>query len=216
MVYHNAGNTLGPILDSISGSQTLSAEQQQAVESLSKNMKPTVVTVYGEPQRVSVATNSNFLDFSVGRSDSPQLFGWSLPRQWSANLLYRASSGVRYTELILDSNGNSNESLDTNGKIGPTRSYLNLKINKYWDLPNHNRFTMFLEARNVLDQDNYRRVNPWTGEGYHLGNWDGSIAADRKNAIPKSVNSVWYGEDFVDPSYRTDPRTVLMGVSYGW
>ena len=156
------------------------------------------------------------LDFSVGRSDSPQLFGWSLPRQWSANLLYRASSGVRYTELILDSNGNSNESLDTNGKIGPTRSYLNLKINKYWDLPNHNRFTMFLEARNVLDQDNYRRVNPWTGEGYHLGNWDGSIAADRKNAIPKSVNSVWYGEDFVDPSYRTDPRTVLMGVSYGW
>ncbi len=156
------------------------------------------------------------LGFSVGPRDRPSFFGWKLPPRWSANVLLRAWSGVRYTEMEFGENGNPQTSANINHRLGPYRSAVDIKFNKYWDLPNRHRVSMFIEARNVFDHDNFRRVNPWTGDGYHLGNWDGGIAADRNNGSPRSVRDVNYQSDFVDPSYRTDPRMFLTGVSYKW
>jgi hypothetical protein len=59
-------------------------------------------------------------------------------------------------------------------------------------------------------------VNPWTGEPYHLGNWDGDLAAQRGNGSYRSVYDLQYLQDYVNPSYRTDPRTVLIGASWEW
>jgi outer membrane receptor protein involved in Fe transport len=159
------------------------------------------------------------LDYDVGRRDHPQLFGWTMPPNWSANLLYRAWSGARYTELLLRQSVNSisvQSSPDTYGQLGPYRSSLDLKLNKNFDITSRQRLTFFLEVHNLFDHDNLRKVNPWTGEGYNRGNWDGSMAVQRQNNGALSVNNSWYVEDVVDPSFRTDPRTFYTGVSYKW
>ena len=156
------------------------------------------------------------LDFYVGEKHAPQLLGWTLPKNWSANLLLKAWSGQRYTERVLTENGSVQNSSDTYGKLGPYRSTLDLKLSKFYHLDEKRRVTIYLEARNILDHANYRRVNPWTGEGYIRGNWDGDIASQRLNGSPRTVSTIDYVEDYVDPSYRTDPRTLILGVSYQW
>lgn len=152
------------------------------------------------------------VDFFVDEGEAPEPLGWTMPDQWSANLLFRAWAGARYTERILTDDGLATDTRDRYGELGPYRSSLDLKLRKWWDLPFGRRFTLFFEGRNLLDHANYRRVNPWTGEGYHVGNWDGDIAA----GTTRTVYSKEYAEDYVDPSYRTDPRMVLMGASWEW
>jgi len=156
------------------------------------------------------------LDFYVGRKNPPELLGWSMPRNWSANLLVRVWSGQRYTQRVITETGSVQNSADTFGKLGPYRSTVDLKISKFLYLDDKRKLTVYLEGRNIFNHDNYRRVNPWTGEGYFRGNWDGDIASQRLNGSPRSVLTTDYAEDFVDPSYRTNPLTLIMGVSYQW
>ncbi len=156
------------------------------------------------------------LDFYVGDEQRPRAFGWLMPPNWSANLLIRAWAGARYTVRILNDDGNAVDSRDTYGELGPYRSAIDIKLRKWFELPFGRKLTVFFEGRNIFDHVNYRRVNPWTGEGYHLGNWDGDLASRRANGSPRSVYDLQYAQDFVDPSYRTDPRTILMGASWEW
>ena len=161
------------------------------------------------------------LNVRAGSKNSPTMFGWQTPRNWNLNLLYRAWAGVRYTEVFRLADGSTDVSRNVNGKLGPYRSSLDISFRRWWDLPLGQTFTLFLEAQNVLDHDNWRRVNPWTGEAYFRGNWDGSIAERRQafgeeNDTGPTVTSVFYEEDRVDPSYRTNPRRFLMGVSWEW
>jgi outer membrane receptor protein involved in Fe transport len=159
------------------------------------------------------------LDYTVGPKLRPAVFGWTVPGNWSLNLLYRIWSGARYTELTLrESSGTISvqSSPDIYGQLGPHRSTLDLRLSKHFDFSARARLSFFIEGHNLLNHDNWRRVNAWTGGGYHRGNWDGSLAAQRQTTPELSVNNQWYVEDVVDPSYRTDPREFFMGVSYKW
>ena len=161
------------------------------------------------------------LNIRAGSNESPRLFGWQTPKKWNLNLLYRAWAGTRYTEVFLLPDGSTDVSRNVNGEIGPYRSSLDIAFRKWYDAPFGQRLTFSLEVQNVLDHDNYRRVNPWTGEPYFRGNWDGSIAERRlafgeENDTGPRVDSRFYEEDRVNPSHRTNPRRLLMGVSWEW
>jgi hypothetical protein len=168
----------------------------------------------------SVSVN---LDFSVFEKDRPRLFGRRLPPNWSANLLFTAEAGQRYTPREYVTVGQY-VSGDYNSRTGPTRSSLNLRLNKYWNLGRRERLTVFLEGRNILNHRNYRRVNPWTGKGYRVGDynpqwtdrWGDYYQQDNPDAPLLTTDSPEYALGVVDPSYVVDPRVILLGVTWSW
>jgi outer membrane receptor protein involved in Fe transport len=165
------------------------------------------------------------LDFTVERKDRPRVFGWTVPADWSLNLLFQAEAGQRYTPRAFADPENPvlGEYVygDPYSGLGPTKHSLNLRFNKSWDLSRRQRLTFFFEGRNVLNHKNYRRINPWTGTGYQVGDLN-----------PGWVDNYadWYGEEGpvlntysreyvksqIDPSYIEDPRMLLLGVSFSW
>jgi hypothetical protein len=156
------------------------------------------------------SVNAN-LDFSVFQKDRPVLFGWRLPPNWSANLLMSADAGTRYTPRTWLGEGASATG-DVLSKVGPTRSSVNLRFNKFWNLGGRQKLTFFLEGRNIFNHLDFRRVNPYTGEGYRVGDYN--PAWEYKWDLP--TNSEEYSKGIVDPSYVENPRVFLWGVSYQW
>ena len=76
-------------------------------------------------------------------------------------------------------------------------------------------------ARYLLNHKNYRRVNPFTGDGYKVGDynpsWDqryGDFAGEDGGRL--TTDSEAYAKGVVNPSYKEDPRMFLWGVSYSW
>jgi hypothetical protein len=134
-----------------------------------------------------------------------------LPANWSINLLYRAEAGQRYTPEFYVGGGATNLG-DVNSELGPYRSTLNLRLNKYWDLGRRQRLTLFLEGRNLLNHKNYRRVNQFTGEGYVVGDTNPEWEYD----WGENTDSEGYAKSRVRPDYVENPRTILWGVSYSW
>jgi hypothetical protein len=99
---------------------------------------------------------------------------------------------------------------------------VNLRFSKYWSIGRRNRVTLFVEGRNILNHKNYRRVNPWTGDGYQVGDYnpewenrygDFYLASEGRMI---TTDSEEYAKGQVNPSYVEDPRTLLMGVSFAW
>jgi hypothetical protein len=179
--------------------------------------------LWDKPWRVSVN-----LDFSVFEKERPRLFGWTMPANWSLNLLFSAESGQRYTprefrDPAHPANGDWVDG-DYNSDLGPYKSTLNLRFNKYWNLSRKQRVTFFVEARNVLNHKNYRRVNRWTGDGYQVGDYNpeweydyGDWYLDDEGMGPiLTTDSEEYAKGRVNPSYVENPRVILMGVSYSW
>jgi len=167
--------------------------------------------LWDKPWTVSVN-----LDFSVFDRDRPRILGLRLPPNWSLNLLYRAEAGHRYTpEYYLGPH--SSVSGDINSGQGPSTSTLNLRFNKFWRLGKRQKVTIFFEGRNIFNHKNYRRVNPFTGDGYQLGDfnpfWSDKFEVD---GISASTDSEGYALDVVDPSIIVNPRVLLWGVSYSW
>jgi len=156
-------------------------------------------------------TVSMNLDFAVFEKDRPVLFGWHMPPNWSVNLLARAEAGQRYTPRTYVGAGEYMYG-DSNSEVGPYKSSVNLRLNKYWKFGRAQKLTFYIEARNVLNHLNYRRVNSWTGEGYYIGNFDANYV--ERNG--EGTNSENYAKGVVDPSYIENPRVVLWGVSYSW
>ncbi len=157
------------------------------------------------------------LDFSVFDRDRPELLGLLLPPNWSLNLLMNAEAGQRYTPMT-HLGPNDNVRGDYYSKLGPAQSTVNLRFSKFWKTGAHGKVTFFLEGRNIFNHKNYRRVNPFTGEGYKVGDynpsWVEKWTTDPEN--PLSTNSEEYAKGVVDPSYIVNPRTLLWGVSYQW
>ncbi len=156
-------------------------------------------------------------DFSVFEKDRPEILGWRLPPNWSMNLLWQAEAGQRYTPMIYL--GPSNYLTGSRySSTGPAKSSINFRFSKYWKLHKRDRLTLSIEARNVLNHKNYRRVNPWTGEGYRLGDFNPSWSDPRENANEGTGNtdSEMYAKQIVDPSYIEDPLTIQWGLSYSW
>ena len=165
------------------------------------------------------------LDFSVFDDDRPVLLGWTTPSNWSVNMLYRAEAGQRYRSRANvnpeDPIPNAYVSDDFYSATGSYKSSMNVRFNKYWDLGKRKRVTFFFEGRNILNHKNYRRVNPFTGEGYQAGDlnpeWEdtyGDWYGEEGPAL--TTDSSEYVLDVVNPSYTEDPLTMLMGVSFSW
>ena len=64
--YHNIGPVIGPLVDQIKAVGTLSAQQQKSIATLQENTAPGLIYVYGEPQRIVVASNTGFMGFDLG------------------------------------------------------------------------------------------------------------------------------------------------------
>jgi hypothetical protein len=64
--YHNVGPVVGPLTDQLKASGALNPEQRQAVNALAENSAPGMIYAYGEPDRISVASNTGFMGFDLG------------------------------------------------------------------------------------------------------------------------------------------------------
>jgi hypothetical protein len=64
--YHNIGPVVGPLVEQVKAVGTLSAQQQQSIAALQANTAPGLIYVYGEPQRIVVASNTGFMGFDLG------------------------------------------------------------------------------------------------------------------------------------------------------
>src|SRR5580658_1016108 len=64
--YHNIGPVIGPLVDQIKAVGTLTAQQQKSIATLQENTAPGLIYVYGEPQRIVVASNTGFMGLDLG------------------------------------------------------------------------------------------------------------------------------------------------------
>ncbi|MEO8657951.1 MAG: FecR domain-containing protein [Bryobacteraceae bacterium] len=65
LIYHDLGSTVGVLVDASSSSSALTPEQRKTIQSLSADMKPMLIGVYAEGDRVTVATTSSALSLSA-------------------------------------------------------------------------------------------------------------------------------------------------------
>ena len=161
-------------------------------------------------------TMSMNLDFSVFDKDRPTIFGWTLPPNWSLNLLARAEAGQRYTPNTYISQGDIQIG-DYYSETGPFKSTVNLRFSKHWKFDGKRKVTMSLEVRNLFNHKNYRRINPYTGEGYQIGDYNPDWVDDASGSVEDiTTDSEAYAKSKVNPSYIENPRVILWGVSYSW
>ena len=158
------------------------------------------------------------LDFSVFETDRPTLLGWRMPANWSFNLLARAEAGQRYTaKTWRPENPGQPLRADPYSSIGPWKSTINLRLNKFWNFGGTKRVTFYLEFRNILNHINYRRVNPYTGRGYEIGDYNPEwVHGWAEGGLEVSTDSEDYAKGVVNPSYIENPRFLMWGVSYSW
>jgi hypothetical protein len=64
--YHNIGPVVGPLVDQIKKVGSLTPQQQQSITTLQSNTAPGLIYVYGEPERIVVASNTGFMGFDLG------------------------------------------------------------------------------------------------------------------------------------------------------
>jgi hypothetical protein len=64
--YHNIGPVIGPLVDQIKTVGKLTQQQQQSIATLQANTAPGLIYVYGEPERIVVASNTGFMGFDLG------------------------------------------------------------------------------------------------------------------------------------------------------
>jgi hypothetical protein len=159
------------------------------------------------------------LDFSVFERDRPVLLGWRMPANWSLNALVQAESGQRYTPYDWVNDARTEGS--TLSGLGPSRGTVNLRFSKWWRFGGGHKLTFFFEGRNILNHLNYRRVNPYTGDGYQVGDYNPEWEfrwrdVPESEGGPPTTDSEGYAKGVVNPSYIENPRIVLWGVSYEW
>lgn len=64
--YHNIGPVVGPIAEQLKSSGALTPPQRQSIDALTANSAPGLIYVYGEPDRIVVASNTGFMGFDLG------------------------------------------------------------------------------------------------------------------------------------------------------
>jgi hypothetical protein len=60
MFYYNAGPSIGPLVEQ------LTPQQQHSLGEIAANLKPTLIAVYGEPDRITFATSGSLFGLSAG------------------------------------------------------------------------------------------------------------------------------------------------------
>ena len=64
--YHNIGPVVGPLAEKLKSSGGLTAQQRQSIDALTANSAPGMIYAYGEPSRITVASNTGFMGFDLG------------------------------------------------------------------------------------------------------------------------------------------------------
>jgi FecR protein/Putative zinc-finger len=64
--YHNIGPVVGPLVEQIKAVGSLTAQQQKSIATLQANTAPGLIYVYGEPERIVVASDTGFMGFDLG------------------------------------------------------------------------------------------------------------------------------------------------------
>jgi hypothetical protein len=64
--YHNIGPVVNTLVDQIKAVGNLTAQQQKSIATLEANTAPGLIYVYGEPERIVVASDSGFMGFDLG------------------------------------------------------------------------------------------------------------------------------------------------------
>jgi FecR protein/Putative zinc-finger len=64
--YHNIGPVIGPLVEQIKAVGTLTAQQQKSIATLQANTTPGLIYVYGERERIVVASDTGFMGFDLG------------------------------------------------------------------------------------------------------------------------------------------------------
>jgi hypothetical protein len=85
--YHNIGPVVGPLVDQIKSVGTLTAQQQQSITALQANTAPGLIYVYGEPERIVVASDTGFMGFDLGTLMTLGHGGPFLPEMFSGKAL---------------------------------------------------------------------------------------------------------------------------------
>jgi hypothetical protein len=67
MFYQNMGPTLGPLAEMFASGAAIQPEQKQAIRQFASQLKPMLVTVCGESDRITVASTSGLLGLSPAR-----------------------------------------------------------------------------------------------------------------------------------------------------
>jgi hypothetical protein len=65
MVYQNAGPQLGPLMGLLGQMNVVPPAQQKSVAELAQKLKPSLVTAYGEEDRITVASNGSLMGLSM-------------------------------------------------------------------------------------------------------------------------------------------------------
>jgi hypothetical protein len=85
--YHNIGPVVGPLVDQIKSVGTLTTQQQQSIAALQANTAPGLIYVYGEPDRIVVASDTGFMGFDLGTLMTLGHGGPFLPEMFSGKAL---------------------------------------------------------------------------------------------------------------------------------
>jgi hypothetical protein len=90
--YHNIGPVVGPLAEQLKASGALNAQQRQSVDALTANSAPGMIYVYGEPSRITVASNTGFMGFDLGTFLTMGHNGPFFPQMFLGNTLSGAHS----------------------------------------------------------------------------------------------------------------------------
>jgi hypothetical protein len=75
VVYQNAGSSVAPFIGLLGGTSLLSPEQQKSLAEVSAQLKPTLITAYGEEDRITVAGNGSMFGLSLDNLIRGNLLG---------------------------------------------------------------------------------------------------------------------------------------------
>jgi hypothetical protein len=90
--YHNIGPVVGPLVEQIKAVGTLTPQQQQSIAALQANPSPGLIYVYGEPERIVVASNTGFMGFDLGTLMTIGHDGPFLPQMFLGRAIRHPSS----------------------------------------------------------------------------------------------------------------------------
>ncbi len=168
---------------------------------------------WDRPWRVSLQAN-----FAADQHTRPEILGVTLPADWNLNIAWWAEAGKRYTPYRADTTIDPlfgeqisySPTGETNSALGPYRSSLDFALQKYFAVGRY-RWTVYLEIVNLLDHSNVTLINPLTGEVFTEGDQI-PTGGNLFELPPPGYNlPIWD-----DPSRFENPRTVRLGVRFGW
>lgn len=90
--YHNIGPVVGPLVQQIKAVGTLTPQQQKSIATLQANTAPGLIYVYGEPNRIVVASDTGFMGFDLGTLLTMGQGGAFLPQMFLRDGLSRPVS----------------------------------------------------------------------------------------------------------------------------